>query len=87
MFDAVFFLLNAQIFLIAVVPLTKICSLSVSPDRSEQAFSRCRYHIPLSLSPSYMQSNGDFFSVKIEQLSVLIHNANRQIHNAPMIGR
>ena len=67
MFDAVFFLLNAQIFLIALVPLTKICSLSVSPARSEQAshvvviifLYRCHLHI-------CNQKNGDFFSAKIE---------------------
>jgi len=40
-------------------------------------------HITLSLSPPYIQSNGNLFSMKIEQSSVLIHNANHQIYNVP----
>ena len=43
-------------------------------------------HITLLLSRPYIRSNGDLLSTKIEQSSVLIHNAN-QIYKASMIGR
>ena len=35
------------------------------------------------MSPPYVQSNGDLLSAKIEQSVILIHNAKRQIRNAP----
>ena len=39
--------------------------------------------LTLSLQTSYVQSNGDLFSAKIEQSSVLVDDAYRQIRNAP----
>jgi len=35
------------------------------------------------ITSSYMQSNSDFLFAKIEQSTVLINNANCQVHNAP----
>jgi len=82
-FDAEnFFLLDDRIFLIAV-PLAKIMSRVCFACSFKTNISRYRCCISLLLSPPYMQSNGDLLSAKIEQLSVLIHNANRQIYNAP----
>jgi len=79
-FDAVIsFLLDDRIFLIAVVPLAKIMS-PVSPARLEQAS-----HVVVSLYRCRlrMQSNDDLLFAKIKQSFILVHNANRQICNAP----
>ena len=57
-----FLLLNDRIFLI--VPLAKIMSLICFACLFRTSISRCR--ITLSMSPPYIQSNGDFFSTKIE---------------------
>jgi len=64
-------------FLIAVVRLVK---MFLSPSLFRLLIQN--KHITLVLSPPYIQSNGDLLSAKIEQLSVLIHNANHQICNA-----
>jgi len=83
-FDAVsFFLLNNEMFLIDVVSPPKNMSLVCFACSFRTSISRYRCRITLSLSSPYMQSNGNLFSAKIEQSAVLIHNAKRQICNAP----
>ncbi|KYN10858.1 hypothetical protein ALC57_17058 [Trachymyrmex cornetzi] len=53
----------------------------------ERVLSSCDVtkHLTLALSllSSYVQSNGDLFSSKIEQSSVLVDDAYCQIRNAP----
>jgi len=64
-------------FLIAVSALRNVFLVDFTCSFNTSISS---YHFKLS-SP-YMQSNSDLFSTKIKQ-SILIHNANHQVRNAP----
>ncbi|EGI66940.1 hypothetical protein G5I_04501 [Acromyrmex echinatior] len=81
-FDALsfFFFLMSE-FCRAVASPCKECVISLRTLRSVQ-----HEHLTLMLSPSYVQSNGDLFSSKIEQSSVLTDNLYkplRQIIDSP----
>jgi len=60
-------------FMDIVVSALKIASL---------AGFACSFNIAIHMTSPYMQSNSNLLSMKIEQLTVLIYNANRQIYNA-----
>ena len=77
-FDAVsFFLLNVfnRCRLAKNMSLVYFISFRTS-------ISRYHYRITLSMSLSYIQSNGES-SLRENRAIDLIHNAKRQIHNAP----
>jgi len=44
-------------------------------------------YLTLSLTSSHMQFNGDLLFTKIEESTVLIHNASRQVMLRAVIGR